>query len=389
MVNKSTERIISKIIIVVFSIFIIDYYFGSFGIIQFIPQAASSIPLLSSSNTPKYHSILRYDSHFYPMVDIGSVGSVVRGDSEALPFYDIVIVVPSPWSWIDRRKDLYNTWLKGDQRTSKTSRLIFPVSRIAEPEKLSEFDQSLYYSDPFAYPYKPTPNTGSTSKQQSQTSTFNSDTTYPIPKRRIDPVRLYPSSSATIVTVPCEELDGDFAIESNSSTLCKLLEGMCYAAEHYRFDYLARVGDDTYFRWDYFLESIISTIPSEKLWMGMRLTDGKYNRDSAYFTNLWHFEKLPPYMSGMGYIFSKDLVYYLCGIWRTGMVKSSYPEDGIVGLYLFPLHVNMIDSSNFHNRINPNHRPWRQQACTPESIMIHYMDHEDWEKIDEHGVAQC
>lgn len=374
--KRSYERIILRLCLLICCLSIIDYFFGIYGI--FPISNSTHLKTCLHDLKIKRQMLSLFDEDNHPRVEIGPLGAVVKGNKDDLPFYDMIITVPSPWTWVERRHDLYQAWIPGDTRTSKTSRLLFPVSPLSQPPVMDERDEKLFYSH----------STNSTLVSTNIDVLSKLSTTKRMPKRLVDPPHLYPPSSASIISVPCDDYDFEEIRESNSSTICKVLESICYAVEHYRFDYLARVGDDTYFRWDYFLERIAPTLPQEKLWMGMRLVDGKVPQ-IQYFQNLYHFPTYPPYMSGMGSIITADVAYYLCGFWKTRLMKSSFPEDGILGLYLFPLQLNINDSPHFHSRTNPLSRPWRQQPCTNESIMIHYMQHPDWEKMDENGVAQC
>jgi hypothetical protein len=148
---------------------------------------------------------------------------------------DIVLVVPNPWPWAERRRAQFNAFLATARRArgAFTAKLIFVMG-----------SESIY-----GLPVEESPDDA--------------------------PARAH--ADVLFLTAPaCPDVDGFVPSRwdgqqfppTNSSTTCKVLEGIAVAVERFEFSYLARVGDDAYFRWDYFLRERAAALPTRGLYLG-------------------------------------------------------------------------------------------------------------------------
>mmetsp|Transcript_10502 Transcript_10502/g.39048 ORF Transcript_10502/g.39048 Transcript_10502/m.39048 type:complete len:439 (-) Transcript_10502:312-1628(-) len=171
-----------------------------------------------------------------------------------------------------------------------------------------------------------------------------------------------------------------------SSTTQKVLWAVKWAVRNYQFDYFARVGDDAYFRVDHFLQNVAPTQPNEKLYMG------------HFFGPLPcpnHMDGIRhKYALGMGYIFTYDVTRYLASL-NPKITRFEEPEDATVGMWLLGLRLNRVHDTRFHNvrrfqgiEIPPTeYHAW--SPCTRDDILLHYINGDMWDTIDDDGVMHC
>jgi hypothetical protein len=188
-----------------------------------------------------------------------------------------------------------------------------------------------------------------------------------------------------MVYVDCKDNDLGAMPKENSSTTCKVLRGIQYVTERFDFSFLARIGDDAYFRFDHFWNAIRPTLPSRPLYMGRFLKEEKVWEPHLQ-EHLW-LKTYPPYASGMGYIFSKETAQYIGEASKLIAFRTGYPEDAVVTLWLLGTQTVRVHSDNFHN--HPGGGPYNMNDCTPDSIVVHYMTPTLWESIDDQGVILC
>lgn len=259
----------------------------------------------------------------------------------SLPFVDLVIVVTNPWAWSSRRRNVFTAFKATQARTRFTAKLIFVMGADRRPAALSPSDAEL-----FAHP-----------------------------------------DVAFVSAAACADLDGIWPTATdggafppvNSSTTCKVLEGVAAAVERYRFRYLARVGDDSYLRWDRLLAAVLPPLPEAGLLMG------RFNSNQGVFSHLVEVfgrGKFLPYATGQGYVMTPDVAAYLRAGYRAEpRLTTAGPEDAAVGLHLAPLALLNYHNEDFHD---PYHR-----ACDEQSLLVHYMSKAMWASIDEEGVVYC
>ena len=263
------------------------------------------------------------------------------GGAGALPFVDLVIVVTNPWSWSSRRLNLFRAFCATQARTRFTAKMIFVMGADRHPPALSAADAEV-----FAHP----------------------DVAFVSAARCADLDGIWPTAT-----------DGGAFPPVNSSTTCKVLKGVTEALARFRFRYLARIGDDSYLRWDRLLEAVLPPLPEAGLLMG------RFNSNQGVFSHLvgvFGKGKFLPYATGQGYVMTPDVAAYLAAGFRASPgLTTAGPEDAAVGLHLAPLALLNYHNEDFHD---PYHR-----ACSADSLLVHYMSKAMWASIDEEGVVYC
>jgi hypothetical protein len=259
----------------------------------------------------------------------------------APPPIDIVLVVTNPWKWSGRRFNVFRAFKATQARTRFTAKMIYVMGADRAPADLAASDAQIA-ADP-------------------DVTIFNSP-------HCADLDGIWPSA-----------IDGGAFPPANSSTTCKVLEGVAEALARFRFRYLARIGDDSYLRWDYLLERVLPPLPEAGLLLA------RFNANQGVFSHLqtvFGQGKFLPYPFGQGYVMTADIAAYLRTGYRAspGLITAG-PEDAAVGLHLAPLSMLNYHSDEFHD---PYH-----QACSERSVLVHYMSKAMWASIDEEGVVYC
>ena len=199
----------------------------------------------------------------------------------------------------------------------------------------------------------------------------------------------------------------DYSTE-HSSTTCKVLAGVAAAAERWSFLYLARVGDDAYFRVDAFLRRVAPwhALRGENLALGRWLPAGSTGEKAAVWMGGppgYELRGHGPYLGGMGYVLSANVTLALAQTQALTGLLDGAPEDLLTGSWLQPMsHARFarVDSPCFHNAATPQpadkaffastrSRHWGAAACTPSTLLVHYMTPELWQSIDEDGLLEC
>ena len=245
---------------------------------------------------------------------------------------DIVLVIPNPWPWAARRRAQFEAFLATQRRVrgAFTAKLIFVMG---------------------------------------------SETNGPPPEEAPEEASARAHPDVHFVSAPaCPDVDefvpsrwdGQMFPPINSSTTCKVLEGIAVASERFDFAYLARVGDDAYFRWDYFLRERAGALPKAGLYLG------SINRIQAVFDHLrgvFGNGRFFPYATGQGWVLSSDVARYLAGGYRRSpRLRTVGPEDAAIALHLWPFSVIPMDSQDFHVTQSKGGK-----ACTAQSLLVHYM----------------
>jgi hypothetical protein len=257
----------------------------------------------------------------------GAAAPPAAAAAAPLPFVDLVMVVPNPWQWPARRRSLFEAFVATQRRAAGafTAKLIFVMGDDAVPAAATPEDAA---------------------------------------------ARAHPD--VAFVTAPgCPDLDGwvpgawdgeRFPV-ANSSTTCKVLEGIAVATERFAFSYLARVGDDAYFRWDYFLRERAAALPRAGLYLG---AINSIQRVFDHLRPVFGNGLFLPYATGQGWVLSQDVARYLGqGYRRTPRLRTAGPEDAAIALHLWPFDVTPLHSGDFHGP--------RERACSASSLLVHYM----------------
>jgi len=163
-----------------------------------------------------------------------------------------------------------------------------------------------------------------------------------------------------------------------SATTLKVMHSMRYAADNFVFDYFARVGDDAYFRVDYFAEVVLlqNVYPKNNAYIGYKFSN-HIVRESDSTHN---------FIVGMGFFLTRDLARYVCKSYP--YLLDGFPEDAIVGSWFVGTKAHVIHEPRFHDIDHITTVAYAK--CTNESLLLHHMWHqENWDAIDDKGLLEC
>lgn len=195
-------------------------------------------------------------------------------------------------------------------------------------------------------------------------------------------VTVYPS--AHNVVTGCRDMDYGQeynSAEDTSSTTCKVYEAYKYVAQHYEARYVWRGADDSYVNLRYFMQQMPS-LPGSRLFMG-KLRRGDHIQDDLLLEKqpalreLYGLYQFGQYMYGMGFVMSFDVVEFI-GAW-TIPPHQTWCEDVMVGMWLNPFQISFTHHPGFHNQVS--------HAAQPgvDYMVVHYMRQEQWGRIGEDG----
>ena len=164
---------------------------------------------------------------------------------------------------------------------------------------------------------------------------------------------------------------------ARSSTTLKVLHSMRYAVNHYTFDYFARVGDDAYFRVDYFAELAREHIfPAQEAYIGY-----KFSNHIVPATDSTH-----NFIVDMGFLLTYDLAQFTCAAHRH--LHDGFPEDAVVGAWYVGTRARVLHEPRFHDIDHVTTVAYA--PCTNTSLLMHHMWSQDkWDAIDEEGLLAC
>jgi hypothetical protein len=148
----------------------------------------------------------------------------------------------------------------------------------------------------------------------------------------------------------------------------KVAAAIVHAVARWRFHFLARVGDDAFFRFDLFLRRVAPRhlLAGEELAMGSWLLENEHGPARA--AELGGPPGFPaprslPYPGGMGYVFSYNVTAALAAAHARVGLADGYAEDVLVGLWLAARgrgSLRRIHTPCFHNRAE-----WAADAASP------------------------
>ena len=165
---------------------------------------------------------------------------------------------------------------------------------------------------------------------------------------------------------------------ARSSTTLKVMHSMAYAANHYTFDFYARVGDDAYLRVDYLAELILidHAFPLEHAYIGYKFGDHRIAGSHSTHN----------FIVGMGFFLSQDLTRYVCR--AQDVLLDGFPEDGIVGSWFVGTKVDVIHEPRFHDIDHVTTVAYA--PCSNTSLLLHHMwKRSNWDAVDGDGLLQC
>jgi hypothetical protein len=141
---------------------------------------------------------------------------------------------------------------------------------------------------------------------------------------------------------------------NDSATCLKVLRSAAWALDKYTFPFFVRLGDDSYFRIDYFLSQVADSLPRSNLLLGYCPTYMKYSFPDPHSSAV-------RYCSGMGFVMTRDAIAFLAR--NAEFLRKPWPEDAAVALWLSATHVKTVHDERFHD--------WEWRKCSNESIIIH------------------
>ena len=165
---------------------------------------------------------------------------------------------------------------------------------------------------------------------------------------------------------------------ARSSTTLKVLHSMAYAADHYTFEFYARVGDDAYLRVDYLAELVLidHAFPLQRAYIGYKF--GDHHIAGSHSTH--------NFIVGMGFFLSQDLTQYVCR--AQDVLLDGFPEDGIVGSWFVGTKADVIHEPRFHDI--DHFTTVAYAPCSNTSLLLHdTWKRSNWESIDGEGLMQC
>ena len=163
-----------------------------------------------------------------------------------------------------------------------------------------------------------------------------------------------------------------------SATTLKVMHSMRYAANNFVFEYFARVGDDAYFRVDYFAELVLlqKVFPQKNAYIGFKFANHVVPASDSTHS----------FIVGMGFFLSRDLATYICKSYP--YLLDGFPEDAIVGSWFVGTNARVIHEPRFHDIDHITTVAYAR--CSNESLLLHHMWHqENWDAIDENGLLEC
>ena len=251
---------------------------------------------------------------------------------------DIVMFVPSPVPWQDRRNFVYNQFVREGWKIEQVALLFIIGSQSGE-----NLRDTVNTSGLVQYP------------------------------------------SALNVIVYCRDQGDEFnSADDTSATTCKVYEALKYIAANYEAKYVWRGADDSYLNLRYFFARVMPSIPTTRLFLG-RLRRVEVPADDLMLSKQPNLQKLlgiyqfGQYMHGMGFLFSFDVVDFV-GSWKIPP-HLTWCEDVMVGMWLLPFQINFVDYPGMHD-------PWSfgPDVLGKEYLMIHRMQPEQWSRIAENGT---
>jgi hypothetical protein len=249
---------------------------------------------------------------------------------------EVVMFVPSPIPWEDRRKQVYTQFEREGWTLDKAALLFIVGSRAGEMLK-DEINTSVI-------------------------------TEYP---------------HAVNVIVYCRDQgDEPNNPDDTSGTTCKVYEALKYIVANYTAKYVWRGADDSFVNLPYFFKNVMPTIPSTRLYFGrLRRTDSEETdlllSSQPRLQELFGIYQFGQYMSGMGYVLSYDVADFIASLKIPPHL--TWCEDLMVGMWLNPFQITFMSHPGFHEQGE------RTADLGVDYVLVHRMTPMQWARIDENG----
>ena len=256
----------------------------------------------------------------------------------------VVVFVPTPRQWEDRRANVARQFLKERWNDSQAI-LIFVIGTKTGPRLEYELDS-------------------------------------PHPVTHIPGIIYY--------YAPCRDYGDEFDNPNGTSaTTCKVYEGLRYITTKYKAKYVWRSGDDAYLNLKVFFRMLNTPglVPQSRLYMGWlrsptlqspsRTKDLLLSRQPR-LRDLYGIHQFGSYMFGMGFCLSWDVAEFIGQLSIPPL--QTWAEDVIVGMWLMPFEIDFLNVNNMANYYILNigeTEPETHRAC----LLSHYMRQIDWDLI--------
>jgi hypothetical protein len=231
----------------------------------------------------------------------------------------------------------------------------------------------------------------STSSSSSSSSSATSHPTPPLPRTalrfvigtenmeqtQLDRIKQEATTHKDILLIDAPDEDHGEPKHRSATTL-KVMHSMRFAANNFLFEYFARVGDDAYFRVDFFAELVLlqKVYPQKNAYVGYKFANHVVPASDSTHS----------FIVGMGFFLSRDLATYVCKSYP--FLLDGFPEDAIVGSWFVGTNARVIHEPRFHDIDHITTVAYAR--CSNESLLLHHMWHQDnWDAIDEKGLLKC
>ena len=189
---------------------------------------------------------------------------------------------------------------------------------------------------------------------------------------------------------PCRDYGDEFDNPNGTSgTTCKVYEGLRYITTKYKAKYVWRSGDDAYLNLKVFFRMLNTQglVPQYRLYMGWlrsptlqspsRTKDLLLSRQPR-LRDLYGIHQFGSYMFGMGFCLSWDVAEFIGQLSIPPL--QTWAEDVIVGMWLMPFEIDFLsvnDMANYYMLNIGETEPETHRAC----LLSHYMRQIDWDLI--------
>ena len=251
---------------------------------------------------------------------------------------DVVMFVPSPVDWEERRCSVYTQFEREGWTRDKVS-LLFIIGNASGAGLEDSVDTSKIVQ-------------------------------YPL---------------ALNVIVNCRDYGDEFDNpDDTSGTTCKVYEALKYIAANYNAKYVWRGADDSYVNLRYFFSDVVPNIPTTRLYLGsLRRTDTVQHdlllSRQPNLQKLFGIYQFGQYMYGMGFLLSFDVVDFVASLKIPPHL--TWCEDVMVGMWLLPFQITFMDHPGFHEQ-----NLYGQAELGKQYLLIHRMTRDQWNRIGDDGT---
>ena len=250
---------------------------------------------------------------------------------------DVVIIVPSVIAWEERRQSQHNQFAKENWRPEQAI-LIFILGTRAGRGLVERVNSS-------------------------------SVTHY---------------AHATYLRTECR----DFGDEPNNpdntaSTACKVYEAYKFVVETYEAKYIWRICSDSYLNMRYFHNTVMSTLPTTRLFYGRLRKSTEYQSDlqlsaQPKLMEVFGMMQFGQYMSGAGWLVSYDVADLIASFKIPPQI--TWYDDVMVGMWLSPFQIQFMHGGSLFLDLAEAHI-----QNNVDYLIVHRVFGEQWDHIDSRG----